>query len=51
MHHTIINNLKVVDNDTLFAVISQYNSDDIVLTQEITAWIIVFCMKTLKPVT
>ena len=48
MNHTIINNLKIADNDTLFAVISQYKSDDIVLAQEITAWIIVFCMKTLK---
>ena len=50
MHQTIliiINNLKVVDNDALSAVISQYERDIIVLTQEITARVI-FCMKTLK---
>ena len=34
---TIISNLKVVDNDALSAVISQYQSNVIVLTQEITA--------------
>ena len=49
MHQTI-NNLKVshiVDKDALSVVISQHKCDFIVSTQEI-AWIIVFCMKTLK---
>ena len=31
--------LKVVNNDALSAVISQYESDVIVLTQDITAWV------------
>ena len=48
MHHTIINNWKVVNNDAHFAVVYQHKCDVIVLTQEITALVIDFCMKTLK---
>ena len=51
MHQTIINNLKVVNNDAHSAVIYQHKCDVIVLTQEITALVIDFCMKTLKSVT
>ena len=51
MHQTIINNLKVVNNDAHSAVIYQHKCDVIALTQEITALVIDFCMKTLKSVT
>ena len=48
VHQTIINNLKVDSNDAHSAVIYQHKCDVIVLTQEITALVIDFCMKTLK---
>ena len=48
MHQTIITNLKVADNNAPSAVTSQYKSDVIVLTQEITAWIIVFLHEKIK---
>ena len=49
MHQTIINYLKVDSNDANYhAVIYQHKCDVIVLTQEITALVIDFCMKTLK---
>ena len=51
VHQTIINNLKVGNDDAHSAVTYQHKCDVIVLTQEITALIIDFCMKTLKPVT
>ena len=51
VHQTIINNLKVVDNDTYSAVIYQHKCDVIMLTQEIKVLVIDFCMKTLKTVT
>ena len=35
VHQTIINNLKVVNNDAYSAVIYQHKCDAIVLTQEI----------------
>ena len=47
VHQTIINNLKVDSNDTHSAVIYHHKCDVIVLTQEITALVIDFCMKTL----
>ena len=40
-----INNLWA---DALSSVISHCKSDIIALTQEIAAWVIVFCMKILK---
>ena len=51
VHQTIINNLKIVNNDAHSAVIDQHKCDVIVLTQEIKVLIIDFCMKTLKTVT
>ena len=48
VHQTIVNNLKVDSNDAHYAVIYQHKCDVIVLTQEITALVIDFCMKTLK---
>ena len=47
VHQTIINNLKFFDNNALPAVISQYESNFIVLTQEITAWA-VFLHESIK---
>jgi len=36
----------------IFTFILEFTVEDIIdLAQEITAWVIVFCMKTLKPVT
>ena len=51
VHQTIINNLKVVNNDAYSAAIYQHKCDVIVLTQEIKVLVIDFCMKTLKTVT
>ena len=51
VHQTIINNLKVVNNDAYSAVIYQHKYDVIVLTQEIKVLVIDFCMKKLKTVT
>ena len=51
VHQTIVNNLKVVNNDAHSAVICQHKCDVIVLTQEIKVLVIDFCMKTLKTVT
>ena len=50
VHQTIINNLKVVNNDAHSAVIYQHKCDVIVLTQEIKVLVINFCMKTLKTI-
>ena len=51
VHQTIVNNLKVVNNDAHSAVIYQHKYDVTVLTQEIKVLVIDFCMKTLKTVT
>ena len=51
VHQTIINNLKVVNNDAYSAVIYPHKCDVIVLTQEIKVLVIDFCMKKLKTVT
>ena len=48
VHQTIINNLKVVNNDAHSAVIYPHKCDVIVLTQEIKVLVIDFCMKTRK---
>ena len=42
VHQTIINNLKVVNNDAYSAVIYQHMCDVVLLTQEITALVINF---------